>query len=39
MVATDEADPSFGGSYVPALPGAYILVRSHVEKNFCVASK
>jgi glucosamine-6-phosphate deaminase len=39
MLAMEAADPSFGGSYVPTLPGAYILVRSHVEKNFCVASK
>ncbi|HUT33293.1 MAG TPA: hypothetical protein VNE39_07435 [Planctomycetota bacterium] len=39
MLAMEEADPSFGGSYVPTMPGAYIIVRSHVEKNFAVASK
>ncbi|HPD13544.1 MAG TPA: hypothetical protein PLE19_01250 [Planctomycetota bacterium] len=39
MLAMDEADPSFGASYVPTMPGAYIIVRSHVEKNFNVASK
>ena len=39
MLAMDEADPSFGASYVPTMPGAYIIVRSHVEKNFAVASK
>jgi len=35
----EKADPSFGGSYVPTVPGAYIIVRSHVEKSFFVASK
>jgi len=39
MLAMDEADPSFGASYVPTLPGAYIIVRSHVEKSFNVPSK
>lgn len=39
MLAMEEADPSFGASYVPTVPGAYIIVRSHVEKNFAVASK
>ena len=39
MLAMDEADPSFGASYVPTMPGAYIIVRSHVEKSFNVASK
>jgi len=39
MLAMEEANPSFGASYVPTMPGAYIIVRSHVEKNFAVASK
>ena len=39
MLAMETADPSFGASYVPTMPGAYILVRSHVEKGFAVASK
>jgi len=39
MLAMETADPSFGGSYVPTVPGAYIIVRSHVEKSFAVASK
>ena len=39
MLAMEAADPSFGASYVPTLPGAYILVRSHVEKSFNVPSK
>lgn len=39
MLAMEEADPSFGASYVPTMPGAYIIVRSHVEKNFFVPSK
>jgi len=39
MLAMEEADPSFGASYVPTMPGAYIIVRSHVEKSFFVASK
>jgi hypothetical protein len=38
-LAMDKADPSFGASYVPTMPGAFILVRSHVEKGFDVASK
>jgi len=38
-LAMDKADPSFGASYVPTMPGAFILVRSHVEKGFAVASK
>jgi len=38
-LAMEEADPSFGASYVPTMPGAYIIVRSHVEKSFFVASK
>ena len=38
-LAMEEADPSFGGSYVPTVPGAFIIVRSHVEKGFAVASK
>jgi len=39
MLAMDSADPSFGASYVPTMPGAYIIVRSHVEKSFFVPSK
>lgn len=39
MLAMEEADPSFGASYVPTMPGAFIIVRSHVEKGFAVASK
>jgi len=39
MLMMEEADPSFGASYVPTMPGAYIIVRSHVEKSFFVASK
>lgn len=39
MLMMDQADPSFGASYVPTLPGAYIIVRSHVEQSFFVASK
>jgi len=39
MLAMEGADPSFGASYVPTMPGAYIIVRSHVERDFAVASK
>jgi glucosamine-6-phosphate deaminase len=39
MLLMDRPDPSFGASYVPTLPGAYIIVRSHVEQSFFVASK
>jgi len=39
MLAMETADPSFGGRYVPTMPGAFIIVRSHVEKSFAVASK
>ena len=39
MLMMEEADPSFGASYVPTVPGGYIIVRSHVEQSFFVASK
>ena len=39
MLAINKADASFGASYVPTMPGAYIIVKSHVEKNFSVPSK
>ena len=39
MLMMEKTDPSFGASYVPTMPGAYIIVRSHVEQSFFVASK
>jgi len=39
MLMMEAADPSFGASYVPTMPGAYVIVRSHVEQSFFVASK
>ena len=39
MLAMETADPSFAASYVPTMAGRAIIVRSHVEKNFAVASK
>ncbi|MDP7395373.1 MAG: hypothetical protein QGF67_13335 [Lentisphaeria bacterium] len=39
MLMMETADPSFGASYVPTMPGAYIIVRSHVHDSFFVASK
>jgi len=39
MLMMDKPDPSFGASYVPTMPGAYIIVRSHVHDSFFVASK
>lgn len=39
MLMMDTADPSFGASYVPTMPGAYVIVRSHVHDSFFVASK
>ena len=39
MLMMTKPDQSFGASYVPTMAGAYIIVRSHVEDSFFVASK
>ena len=38
MLATRFADPSFGATYVPTVPGAYIIVENHL-KGFNVPAK
>ena len=38
MLAMRETDPSFGASYPPTVPGAYIIPRNHL-KGFKVPAK
>ena len=39
VLMMEKADPCFGGSYIPLMPGSFIMVRSHVEESFFVQSK